>query len=93
MKPRVLVLDEYTAHLNPELADRVRDAVRRHFPELTIVEVTHRVKSALGADHVIVVDAGEVVQEGSAAELNSIGDGSDGEELSAFHRLLSRDKH
>lgn len=93
VKPRVLVLDEYTAHLNPELADRVRDAVRRHFPELTIVEVTHRVKSALGADHVIVVDAGEVVQEGSAAELNSIGDGSDGEELSAFHRLLSRDKH
>lgn len=93
VKPRVLVLDEYTAHLNPELADRVRDAVRQHFPDLTIVEVTHRVKSALGADHVIVVDAGEVVQQGSAAELNSIGDGSGGGELSAFHRLLSRDKH
>ncbi|WP_459611183.1 amino acid ABC transporter ATP-binding/permease protein [Corynebacterium urogenitale] len=86
-RPKVLILDEYTAHLDPELAARVRRSVRAAFPHITIIEVTHRVQSAMDADHVIVVDAGRVVQQGTATELMN----PDGRQDSAFKRLLSRD--
>ena len=86
-RPKVLILDEYTAHLDPELAAKVRRSVRAAFPHITIIEVTHRVQSAMDADHVIVVDAGRVVQQGTATELMN----PDGRQDSAFRRLLSRD--
>lgn len=102
-KPRVLILDEYTAHLDPELAASVRRAVREAFPDLTLVEVTHRVASALEADHVVVVDDGRVVEQGTAAELMNSAEtqgtaglpdpaGTDSAGDSAFRRLLARDK-
>ncbi|WP_161595737.1 amino acid ABC transporter ATP-binding/permease protein [Corynebacterium urogenitale] len=86
-RPKVLILDEYTAHLDPELAAKVRRSVRAALPHITIIEVTHRVQSAMDADHVIVVDAGRVVQQGTATELMN----PDGRQDSAFKRLLSRD--
>ncbi|XCB29685.1 ATP-binding cassette domain-containing protein [Arcanobacterium hippocoleae] len=41
LRPDVLLLDEYTSHLDNETANRVRENLRRELPELTIVESTH----------------------------------------------------
>ncbi|RTE47818.1 ABC transporter ATP-binding protein [Actinobaculum sp. 352] len=61
MKPRVLVLDEFTANLNTALEARIRENLARAMPELTIVEVTHRLESVGDVDQVIVLDRGRVV--------------------------------
>ncbi len=71
-RPSVLVLDEFTAQLDPGLAARVRAAVRAYLPAATIVEVSHRIGALPGVDQVVVLDAGRVVQAGVPAELLAI---------------------
>lgn len=62
-RPRVLFLDEYTANLNTDLAERVRANLRQAFPETTVIEVTHRADSLAGADAVVHLDAGRLVAD------------------------------
>ena len=69
MKPHVLVLDEFTANLNTALEARIRENLAREMPELTIVEVTHRLESVHDADEVIMFDRGRVVAAGSLDDL------------------------
>ncbi|MBV7363440.1 ABC transporter ATP-binding protein/permease [Actinomycetaceae bacterium TAE3-ERU4] len=61
MRPRALILDEATAHLNPSLAAEVRAAVRRELPEATILEITHRVDQLDGCTKVHRMNAGQLV--------------------------------
>ena len=70
-KPKVLVLDEFTAHLNVELDSRIRENLRLVFPDVTVIEVTHRLDSVLNSDGVVVFDSGRVVEQGSASVLFS----------------------
>lgn len=68
-KPAVLVLDEFTSHLDPALAGRVRAAVRAATPGVTVIEVSHRLNQIRDVDQVVVLDAGRVVQSGAPDEL------------------------
>lgn len=71
-RPGVLVLDEFTSHLDPALEGRVREAVRERLSGVTVVEITHRLARVGEADHVVVLDSGRVVQEGAPAELLAV---------------------
>ncbi|WP_310732067.1 ABC transporter ATP-binding protein [Actinomyces sp. 2119] len=68
-RPNLLVLDELSSHLDPQTQARVRAGIRRYLPEATVVEITHQVRQSVQADHVVVLDAGKVVQEGSPSVL------------------------
>ena len=67
--PRVLLLDEPTAGLDLELADRVTADVLRATAGRTLLLVTHRLAGLDAVDEVVVLDRGRVVQRGTAAEL------------------------
>ena len=68
-RPGVLILDEFTSHLDPDLDERVRIGVRTYLPQATIIEITHRLQWSEQADHVVVMDAGVIVQAGPPAKL------------------------
>ena len=68
-RPGVLILDEFTSHLDPDLDERVRIGVRTYLPQATIIEITHRLQWSEQADHVVVMDAGTIVQAGPPAKL------------------------
>jgi len=68
-RPGVLILDEFTSHLDPELDEQVRIGVRTYLPQATIIEITHRLQWSEQADHVVGMDAGTVVQAGPPAKL------------------------
>ena len=68
-RPGVLILDEFTSHLDADLDERVRIGVRTYLPQATIIEITHRLQWSEQADHVVVMDAGTVVQTGPPAKL------------------------
>ena len=67
---RVLILDEATSALDPaaeaRLVERLRDA-----PGRLIIAITHRLALARVADHVVVMGAGRVLEQGPPDELLS----------------------
>lgn len=67
--PRVLLLDEPTAGLELELADRVLADVLEATTGRTVLLVTHRLACLDAFDEVVVLDRGRVVQRGTAQEL------------------------
>jgi polar amino acid transport system ATP-binding protein len=71
MDPHIMLFDEVTSALDPELVKEVLDAMRELANEgMTMVVVTHEIGFARDvADHVIFLDQGVVVEEGPPAEV------------------------
>jgi ABC-type multidrug transport system fused ATPase/permease subunit len=68
-QPRILVLDEATANLDYATEAEIRktiDGIRR---SATILIIAHRYSMVRDADHVIVLEDGQIVEEGSPAML------------------------
>lgn len=67
-QPQILILDEATSSLDPAGAEIVRQTVQRLVAErlgLTVVIITHAKEVIEIADHVVVLDQGVVVEDGS----------------------------
>lgn len=71
LKPRVLVLDESTAMLDPKGRREVMQTLRELNKDenITIVHITHYMEECVGADRVVVVDGGEIVMQGTPEEV------------------------
>ncbi len=71
MSPRVLLLDEITSALDPELVSEVLAVVRQLASEgITMILVTHEIAFARDvATKVIMMEQGRIVEEGSAEEV------------------------
>lgn len=67
--PDLLVLDEATSAVDPQLEMRIGRALERLMSGRTSVTIAHRLSSAEAADEVLVVDQGRVVQRGPHAVL------------------------
>ncbi|QWW19663.1 ATP-binding cassette domain-containing protein [Schaalia sp. 19OD2882] len=63
-RPRVLILDESTSALDSHTEARVLSGVRRAFPDMTLVLVTHRMEVAASADRVVRLSRGRIVAVG-----------------------------
>lgn len=68
-RPRLLVLDEATANLDYATENEVRQALERLSPRPTMLVIAHRYTMIRDADHVIVLESGEVLEQGTPAEL------------------------
>jgi energy-coupling factor transport system ATP-binding protein len=68
--PRVLVLDEATAMLDPAGRAAVLTLVRAlHQRGTTIIAITHEMDEATHADRVLVMDAGRIVMDGTPRQV------------------------
>jgi putative ABC transport system ATP-binding protein len=67
--PGLLILDEATSSVDPETEQQLADALVRLAEGRTVVSIAHRLSTAERADLVLVVDAGEIVEQGTHAEL------------------------
>ena len=73
MRPKCIVLDEPTAMLDPNGRKEVLSAVHQLNKQenVTVVLITHYMEEVIDADHVIVMDDGHVVMEGTPREIFS----------------------
>ena len=71
--PAILILDEATSAVDSESENLIHDAMRRLMDGRTTVLIAHRLRSAIEADVIIVLDAGRIVETGSHEELLSRG--------------------
>ena len=67
--PDLLVLDEATSAVDPQLEMRIGRALERLMSGRTSVTIAHRLSTAENADEVVVVDKGRIVQRGHHAAL------------------------
>lgn len=64
-----MLLDEATSSLDPENETLVQDAVSRLCAGKTVLVIAHRLRTVAGADNIVVLDRGSVVEQGAHAEL------------------------
>ena len=83
MQPKVLVLDEATAMLDPKGRRDIIDLVTKLHKKngITVVMITQYMEEAIGADRVAVMSGGELILEGTPKEVFSQ------DELLHKHRL------
>ena len=71
--PRLVVLDEATAHLDSENEAAVQHALDEAMADRTSLVIAHRLSTIRSADQILVIDGGRVVQRGTHAELLASG--------------------
>ncbi len=80
--PRILLLDEATSALDAESEALVQEALSRLMEGRTAVVIAHRLSTVVGADRVVVVDGGRIVEQGSHRALL--------DQAGAYARLVER---
>jgi ATP-binding cassette subfamily B protein len=67
--PQVIICDEYTANIDVKTEKLIHEAMRTRFRDRTRVVITHQLHTIRGADHIIVLEHGRVVDAGTHEEL------------------------
>ncbi|MBT2709463.1 ABC transporter ATP-binding protein [Pseudomonas sp. ISL-84] len=82
-KPSILILDEATSALDTENETKIQEALERLNGKMTIIVIAHRLSTIKNADQVVVLDKGEIIQQGEFGQLAK-------EEGSMFSNLLRK---
>jgi len=68
-KPRIVVLDEATAHLDSTSEAAVQEALGEALEGRTAIVIAHRLSTIRAADQILVLEAGRIVERGTHTEL------------------------
>jgi ATP-binding cassette subfamily B protein len=67
----ILLLDEATSSLDAEAEQAIRETLERLMRGRTVVAITHRLSTVAKFDRILVIQSGELVQDGPPADLAS----------------------
>ncbi len=68
-RPRVVILDEATSHLDAENEAAVQEALHQLLSGRTSIVIAHRLSTILAADQILVVKDGRIAERGTHASL------------------------
>lgn len=68
-KPEILILDDSSSALDYRTDAKLRQGIREHFSDTTLVIVAQRVSSIRHADHILVLENGHMIGYGTHEEL------------------------
>jgi ATP-binding cassette subfamily B protein len=72
-KPKVLVFDEATSHLDSISESLIQEALQRLHGTITLIIIAHRLSTVRFADKILVFTDGELVEQGTHRELRDTG--------------------
>lgn len=69
LNPRVLLLDDFTARVDPTTERAILENVRRNYPDLTLISVTQKIAPVSDYDQIVLLMEGEVLATGTHEHL------------------------
>ncbi|MFD3449657.1 ABC transporter ATP-binding protein [Microbacteriaceae bacterium 4G12] len=80
----ILILDEASSALDPITETQINEAIQKRSLNQTVIVISHRLSTVLTANHIIVMENGKVVEEGTHDSLLQV-------ENSVYARLFKRE--
>jgi ATP-binding cassette subfamily B protein/ATP-binding cassette subfamily C protein/ATP-binding cassette subfamily B multidrug efflux pump len=74
-QPRILLLDEATAHIDSETEQVVQQALAELRGRVTIIAIAHRLSTVRDADRIVVLNHGRIAELGTHGELMALAGG------------------
>jgi len=71
--PRILILDEATSSVDPYTELIIQNALQKLLENRTAIIIAHRLSTVRSADKIIVLNSGQVIEEGTHKQLLSLG--------------------
>ena len=68
-RPQILIFDDCLSAVDTETEEKILSALKRIMNDRTSIIISHRISSVKHADHIIVLEEGEIIEEGSHAQL------------------------
>ncbi len=69
LNPKVLLLDDFTARVDPSTERTILNNVRENYPGVTLISVTQKIASVMDYDQIILLMEGEVLAIGTHQQL------------------------
>jgi ATP-binding cassette subfamily B multidrug efflux pump len=69
IEPKILLLDEATAHVDTETEEAIQTALKNMRRDRTTLVIAHRLSTVQDADLILVLHQGEIVERGTHQEL------------------------
>jgi ATP-binding cassette subfamily B protein len=85
--PRILILDEATSHLDSQSEALIQQALERVMEGRTSLVIAHRLSTILSADLILVMEKGQLVEQGTHTELLA----QDGIYANLYHTQFRRE--
>jgi len=83
----ILILDEATSALDTESERHIQEALEELVKNRTTLVIAHRLSTIENADKIVVMDAGEIVEQGNHQQLINIPDGH----YASLHKMQFKD--
>ena len=71
--PPVMIFDDSLSAVDSETDAKIRRALREKTSDATVILISHRIQTLMSANHILVMAAGEIVEEGSHEDLLKLG--------------------
>jgi len=68
-KPKILLMDEATSNIDPKTDKLIQKIIHDHFLNSTVLTIAHRIDSLVNYDRILVLEKGELVEDGTIEEL------------------------
>lgn len=65
----IMILDDSLSAVDTKTDEKIRNALKKHFWDATVILISHRITTLMMADNIIVLDRGRIVESGNHSRL------------------------